>query len=199
MVSLVWGSSNNILQGILQLVDSENGGIVLSLKQMDPLTVQEERMFSCCLMAVSLVNVALVRFLKNGNPMQEVLAAPLLVLLEGGDGWQCWAPLASNPCEKPGFSSSGSSTVPGVKPSPLPGKMWAISSRDSQSGMWGMSPLLLAPLQDCQDEVVVHCLHQKYVLSVSWSLCTGIFNIRILQLRAYCSVLMLIQGVSDFR
>ena len=51
---------------------------------MDPLTVQEEMMFSCCLMAVSLVNVALVRFLKNGNPMQEVLAAPLLVLLEGG-------------------------------------------------------------------------------------------------------------------
>ena len=55
-----------------------------SLKRMDPLTVQAEMTFSCCLMAVSLVNVALVRSSKNGNRMREVLAAPLLVLLEGG-------------------------------------------------------------------------------------------------------------------
>ena len=54
----------------------------LSLKRMDPFTVQAEVTPSCCFIADSFWKVALVRSSKNGNFMRDTLEALLLVLLE---------------------------------------------------------------------------------------------------------------------
>ena len=55
----------------------------LSLKRMDPFTVQAERTLSCCLMDDSLVKVALVRSSKKGNRIRAVLTPLDLVEEEG--------------------------------------------------------------------------------------------------------------------
>ena len=55
----------------------------LSLKRIDPFTVQAEITPSCCLMADSLVKVALVKSSKKGNRMRVALVPLVLVEEEG--------------------------------------------------------------------------------------------------------------------
>ena len=116
----------------------------LTLNRIEPLTVQAEITLSCCLMEDSFWKVAFVRSSKKGYLILATLAAPLLVLLA-----ELLESLGANSflLRKTRFRQylEKNRAMIGLWLSGLPGRMWAVSKRVSQSGTWLISPLVLAP------------------------------------------------------
>ena len=145
-----------------------------NLKRMEPFTVHAEMTPSCCLMAVSLVKVALVRSSKKGYFIRGVLAAPLLVLLEGV-GMAVLGSLGEKSFRLRNTTFlqylEKNLAITGLGPSPLPGRMCAVSRRASRLGTCSMSPFL--GFRFLGSSIVTIDRGNYYSIKVLWQL-TGV-------------------------